>query len=122
MQILVKDARVIAIAHGITFGVFDEPFEKWKLENENGELMYYVIDQDFELVKDVVIPEDYEDGKYFYENGEFVLNEDWRPYMSMEDRLSQLEEENQFLVDCILEMSEMIYAQVNLYNTFWKGR
>lgn len=110
MQILVKDTRIIAVAHKITLGVFDEPFEKWKLENEDGELIYYVIDQDFDLIENVTIPEDYEDGKYFYENGELTLNEDWRPYVSMEDRILQLEQENQFLVDCILEMSEMIYA------------
>ena len=28
---------------------------------------------------------------YFYENGEFVLNEDWEPYVSPEERITELE-------------------------------
>lgn len=91
MQILVKDTRIIAIAHEIRFGVFDEPVEKWCLMNENGEPWYYVIDHDYELVEDVTVPEDYEDGKYLYENGELVLDESWEPYVSPEERIAELE-------------------------------
>lgn len=88
---LVKGNSVIAIADIISFGVFDESIEKWKLENKDGSLMYYFIDDNFTLVEDVKIPDDYEHGKYFYENGNFVLNAEWKPYISPEQRIKNLE-------------------------------
>ena len=93
MKILVKGNRIVAIAEKITFGIFDEELEKWRLADENDNLMYYMVDSNFELVENVTLPEDYEGGKYFYENGEFVLNESWKPYVSPEERIAELEEQ-----------------------------
>lgn len=90
--ILIRGNKVVGVAPKITFGVYDEPFKKWRLADENDNLMYYMIDSDFELVESVTLPEDYSGGKYFFENGEFVLNKDWKPYRSPEQRIEELEE------------------------------
>ena len=101
MKLLVMKGHIVGIAENITFGIYDEDIEKWRLADENDNLMHYMIDSDFELVEDVTLPDDYEGGKYFYENGEFVLNEDWKPYVSTEERISILEEENVKLNEAI---------------------
>jgi len=98
MDILI-DARgyVIAFAPYVEYGVFDESFEKWALfdseDVETRHVLLYVIDHDYTLVENVEFPEDYADGKYIYENGEFVLNEDWKPYVSIEEKVAMLEEQ-----------------------------
>lgn len=91
MDILIRNKIVYAVANKIEFGVYDENIEKWKLMDEEGNLLYYIIDYEFEHIKDINVPTDYEDGKYFYENGEFVFNEDWKPYVSPEERLENVE-------------------------------
>lgn len=91
--LLVKNNKIFDTAPKIAFGIYDEDFEKWRLADENDNLMHYRIDIGFELVEGVTLPEDYEEGKYFYENGEFVLNESWKPYVSPEERIAELEEQ-----------------------------
>ena len=92
MKALVKGNVVTAFAPNIEFGTYNEDFEKWKLSDEEGELMFYVLDNEYTLVEGVEIPEDYVDGKYFFENGELVLNEDWQPPLpSAEERIAELE-------------------------------
>lgn len=115
MNILI-DSKGILIAYGphLEFGVF-EGEEKWGcFDSDNKETrkaFFYVLDHDYTLVENVELPEDYTDGKYFYEDGEFVLNEDWTPPpLSPEDRIAQLEADNETLLQCILEMSEIVYA------------
>lgn len=97
MQILVDRSNyVVAYAPIIEFGVYDEPIEKWGLFDEDGNILYYVINHNFTLVEDATLPEDFEYGKYFYENSEFVLNEEWEPYVpeaSVEERIAQIEEQ-----------------------------
>lgn len=90
MYLLVKENRIYEIAPFIVFGTF-EGEQKWKLEDERGFVAYYVIDDGYTLVENVEVPDDYEHGKYFYENGEFVLNEEWKPYVTPEERIAQLE-------------------------------
>lgn len=99
MNLLVKCKEIVAAAHKISFGVFDEPFEKWRIADADDNLMYYYVDSDFQLIENVTLPEDYVDGLYFYENGEFVVNEDWEPYVSPEERIAALEEENAYLAE-----------------------
>lgn len=91
MNLLISGNMIYAVADRITFGMYDESFEKWRLADESDNLMYYMVDNSFELVTDVELPEDYELGKYLFENGEFVLNEDWKPYVSPEERIATLE-------------------------------
>lgn len=93
MKILVKDTFIHVIAENISFGIYDEPIEKWRISDNDGNIMYYMLDDGFTLVEDVELPKDYADGKYFFENGEFVLNKDWKPYVSPEERIAQLEEQ-----------------------------
>lgn len=113
MNILVKGNMIYAIAENITFGIYDEPFEKWRIADEEDNTLYYMIDDDFTLIENVSIPSDYEDEKYFYENGEFILNEDWAPYVSPEERITILEEENARLtsenLDSIEIEAELMY-------------
>ena len=113
MQLLVEGKIIYAYAPKIEFGVYDEPIEKWGMFDEYGNILYYAIDHGFTLVTDVELPSDFEEGKYFYENGKFVLNEDWQPYVPMpstEERISELEAQNAMLMECVLEMSEIVYA------------
>lgn len=80
MNLLVtKEGYIVLYAPRIEFGIYDEPFEKWALFDENNNITMYAIDNGY--VKEEVdsLPEDYQDGKYFYINGEFVLNADWEP-------------------------------------------
>ena len=92
MDILIKGNVVIAYAPYINYGVYNESIEKWKLSDENEELMYYMIDDGFTLVERVELPEDYEPGKYFYEDNMFVFNMSWKPNLRPEERIAQLEE------------------------------
>lgn len=110
MNLLVKDNIIIVAAPNISFGVFDEVIEKWRIADEENNLMCYWIDGGFQLVEGVTLPDDYESGAYFYENGEFVLNEEWEPYVSPEERIAELEAQNEMLKTCLLEISEIVYA------------
>lgn len=92
MQILVKENHMVYSAPSIDYGVYNEPFKKWRLQDEEGNLIQYAIDDGYALIDNVTIPEDYADGKYFFENGEFVLNPDWEEYKSPEERIAELEE------------------------------
>lgn len=94
MNLLIKENIIIAYAPKIEFGVYDEPFEKWRLADEFDKTMYYMIDSNFILVEGVELPADYEEGKYFFEDGQFVLNEEWCPPLpSTEERIAELEKQ-----------------------------
>ena len=43
------------------------------------------------------------------------------PEPTLEEKVANLEVQNQMLVDCILEMSTILYVQANIENSFWKG-
>jgi hypothetical protein len=109
MKLLVKGNEIYAIAENISYGRYENE-DKWRLADSEDNILYYMIDDGFTLVENVEIPSDYEDGKYFFEDGEFVLNAEWKPYVSMEERMAELEAQNEMLMSCLLEMSEMVYA------------
>jgi hypothetical protein len=90
--------------------VYNAEYLRWDILDRVGTFLYAAADEAYTLVKNVTLPEDYEDGKYFYVNGRFVLNENWKPYVSTEERMAQLEAQNEMLLNCVLEMSEIIYA------------
>ena len=56
----------------------------------------------------------FEYGKWLYENGAIVENPDYvppePPGPSLEEQVEALKEQNQMLTDCILEMSEIVYG------------
>lgn len=110
MKILVKDNIIYAIAENISYGSYENE-DKWRLADAEDNILYYMIDDGFTLVENVEIPSDYEDGKYFFENGEFVRNPEWKPYVSQEERIATMEEtikaqqeEIAMLNDTLLEM------------------
>ena len=80
----------------IRFGKLDEyepDQDKWGLYDENGNIMLYAIDNDFEVVEfdPADKPEDYVSGKYFFIDGEFVLNPDWQePPLPIEEQVQYL--------------------------------
>lgn len=110
MQMLVKGNDIMDIAARISYGIYDEDFNKWRLADENDNLIYYYIDDNFTLVENVEIPDDYVPGKYLYVDGSLILNDDYVEYKTTEERLAELEEQNAMLTECLLEMSEIIYS------------
>lgn len=95
MQVLLNKKEIVAVADNIVFGVFDEPIEKWAALDANGQVIMYFIDHGFTLIDGVELPEDFEYGKYFFEDGRFVLDENWRPHIPEEvlsERVARLEE------------------------------
>ena len=92
MKILLNGKQIVAVAENISFGIYDELIEKWRIADAEDKVMYYVLDNGFELIEGVDIPEDYEPGKYFYD-GEFVLNKEWKPYVSPEERIAAIEKQ-----------------------------
>lgn len=113
MIALIKDNFFVADeATKIEFGIYDEPFEKWALFDENGAVMYYVIDDGYAVVdyNEADKPEDYVPGKYMYIDGEFVPNPDWiEPEPSIEEKVSlntsDIEELMLSQADILMELS-----------------
>ena len=99
------DNFLLAEAFDIRFGKLDpydidsetgEPIEKWGMYDEEGNPILYAIDNNYSVVEfdPADKPEDYEEYKYFFIDGEFVLNPDWTPAPpSPEEQLSQLQED-----------------------------
>lgn len=115
MNILVKEKNIYAVAPKIELGVYDEPFEKWALYDEDDKLLYYMVDDEFTLLEGIELPVNYEDGRYFYKDGEFVLNEDWKPYYSVEEQLDMLQKENDDRIECEAEiLYELSLLQLGL--------
>ena len=114
-----EDNILLFEAPRIEFGIYDEPdVQKWAMFNENDEVMLYAIDNNFELVEfdETKKPEDYVEGKYFYIDGEFVLNPDWRePLPPIEDQVKMLAEDlatvaqnTEDIEEALCELSELI--------------
>lgn len=107
MDLLVKKKAIGVKAEQI---VYNADKMRWDILNGVGTFLYAAADDGSVLVKNVTLPDDYEDGKYFYVNGRFERNENWKRYVPPEERITQLEEQNALLMQCIMEMSEIIYA------------
>ena len=83
-----KENILIFEAYEIKFGKLDEYVP--------GNIQLYAIDNEFEVVEfdPATKPEDYVEGKYFYIDGEFVLNPDWVPPLPpIEDQVKGLAED-----------------------------
>lgn len=96
MKLLIDGTRIVTYAPHIEFGVYDESFEKWGLFDSEDintrNVILYVIDHNYTLVENVELPEDYVDGKYYFENGQFILDENWQPPLPPDaERITQLE-------------------------------
>ena len=116
MKLLIKGNEIYAIAENISYGRYENE-DKWRLADAEDNILYYMIDDGFTLVEDVTIPSDYEDGKYFFENGEFVLNADWHPYVSPEERIAQLEETVALQEEMLMMSDEAVVLLYELQST-----
>lgn len=92
MKVLVNGNEIVAFGVKITLGNYEgESFKKWRIDT--GEYIYYVVDDNATLIDgELTVPEDFETGKYLYENGELILNPNWKPFLSQEQRLLNAEE------------------------------
>ena len=43
-------------------------------------------------------------------NGEYTVEDDGEAELTQEERIAELEEQNAMLMECLLEMSEIVYA------------
>ena len=92
-----KDSNNVLLfeAPDIRFGKLDsyEPdVDKWGMYDAEGNILLYAIGN-FTVVEfdPADKPEDYESGKYFFVDGEFVLNPDWvEPLPPIEDQVRML--------------------------------
>lgn len=102
-----QDNYLLFMAHDIRYGKLDEyepDVDKWGMYDENDHIMVYAIDNNYEVVEfdASIIPEDYVEGKYFFINGEFVLNEDWQPAPP------PIEEQVQLLGEGVVELTDNV--------------
>lgn len=107
MKILTNSNNIVtAIGSSITFGVFDEPFEKWKIESE--EYYYYMIDNNFTLYE-VEVTEEIKEIKYCYtEEKGFYLNTEYTEPISIEQEVKKLTEENLVLKTKLENVQEVL--------------
>ena len=101
---------IVYSADSFSFGPWEEAdkingvvVHKWKAEDNNGNLLGYVIDENMaaingsaeptcQIVEIESYPEDYVVGKYLYVDGAFVANPDYvEPPMSTEEMESEID-------------------------------
>lgn len=109
MKLLLNGNIIISRAPHIEFGEFENE-AKWglfdKADKDTRKVYYYMLDPgkfyyvegegyvglDYKVEEVAELPEDYEEGKYFFEDGQFVLNPEWEPPLpSAEERIAELE-------------------------------
>ena len=89
-----QDNILLLEADRIEFGIWDEPdIEKWAMFDDKGKIMLYAIDDNYSVVEfdPADKPEDYFEGKYFFIDGQFVLNPDWQePPLPIEEQVAYI--------------------------------
>lgn len=96
MKILVDtNSIVLSAANRIELGVFDEPIEKWIVEDEELGYKFYCIDNQFKVIEIQKVPNDFKDMKYCYtEEKGFYINENYSEPINAEDEMKRLIQEN----------------------------
>lgn len=106
--LVTQDGFVIEAADTIEFGIWDEPgVEKWKLER-NGELLFYAIDSGYSVIdyRELTDEECYS-GKYYFVDGELVLNPDYVvPPKTIEEKVAILEAQMAIADETAIELYE----------------
>ena len=95
MKILVdkRDKSLLAIGSEISYGVFDDPFNKWKVIDANGYITYYIGDLESFIVED--IQNDVKIFKNCYtETDGFYLNPSYTEPINAEEEVKKLIQEN----------------------------
>lgn len=110
MKVLVTGDRLIAIAYNIVFGAWEEAdkvngvvVHKWKVEDENGNILGYWLDENqksidgseeptLKVYEVDEVPDDWNTGKYLFVDGEFVENPNYtEPPKPIEARVTDNE-------------------------------
>jgi len=93
MKILTNLDNVIVASGDIEFGIFDEDFKKWKIQQ--GESLFYLIDCKFTCVDVSDYPEGILEHKFCYtEEKGFYINENYSEPINAEDEMKRLIQEN----------------------------
>jgi hypothetical protein len=112
MDLLLEGKRIDIVANNI---VYNTVKKRWDIYDEGNVFRHAVKGDFYILVENVELPTDYEDGKYYYDDGKFVLVADWKPYVSPEERITQLETENADSIEIEADlMYELALMQLGL--------
>lgn len=103
MKILTNLDNVIVASGDIEFGIFDEDFKKWKIQQ--GESLFYLIDCNFTCVEVSDFPDGILEHKYCYtdENG-FYPNPNYVEPYDIEAVVKRLTIENETLKTTIINL------------------
>ena len=92
MQLLTKGENIIGFGDSITYGIFDEDFPKWKVLLNNVITYHIDMEKEYKVIDNIDnMPKDYRRGKYFFVDGKFILNPNWKPFLTQEQRLLNAE-------------------------------
>ncbi len=106
MKILLDDrGLILVISNDIEFGTFDGE-EKWKVGNG-----MYFIDNNFTMVEVDSVPVEVIPDKYYYIDGEFVLNPNYSNPSEMEAKVTELEDLLLASDEAVVYLYEMQIAQ-----------
>jgi len=106
MKLLLDNRNLIlVISNDIEFGTF-EGEEKWKVGNK-----MYFIDDDFSVAEVESVPVEVIPDKYFYIDGEFVLNPNYSNPSEMEAKVEELEELLLASDEAVVSLYEMQLVQ-----------
>ena len=106
MDLLLEGKRIDVVANNIVYNTIKK---RWDIYGEGNAFLFAIKGDLYVLVENVTLPEDYADGKYYYDGG-FVRVEDWTEYKSPEERIADLEAQNALLMQCVMEITEILYA------------
>lgn len=86
-SVLTKGKCIVTVAPQIDFGVFEDT-PKWRARDEYGNVLFYFIDDEYNCYEVDSMPDDYTEGKYFYDTEEgFVYNDAYIPFLSFDEKL-----------------------------------
>lgn len=112
MKILTNLDNVIIATGDIEFGIFDEDFKKWKIQQ--GESLFYLIDCNFICVEVSDFPDGILEHKYCYtEEKGFYLNPDYVEPYDIDAEVKKLTEENKTLKTTVSNLeSKAVEAEI----------
>lgn len=93
MKLLIDSNNIIIAKGDIEFGIFDEDFNKWKIQQ--GESLFYLIDCNFTCVEVSDFPNGILEHKYCYtEEKGFYANPNYSEPINTEEEVKRLTKEN----------------------------
>ena len=98
MNILTNEKNIVIAKGTIDYGIFDEPFEKWRVINDD--ITFYVLGDNctvYEIADNITIPNDCEYKYCYTEKDGFYLNPDYVEPYDIETEVKRLTKENETL-------------------------